>query len=158
MLGVYMHPNPKFPPSRLRGPTIKSKFKWDKVGNKCFVEFFKSIRQNDSAFIITELRDNHARGFTKRKDLDRICHDLYIQLYNHKDIFEVALRDFMSPLQGQRMTPSHKESHRGSWTLQSTRWLGGRHSVMTGYWSNSSKNCGLPSESTSTTNNTCMIK
>lgn len=41
-----------------------------------------------------ELRDNYARAFTKRKELNGICHDLYKQLYGRKDIFEGGIEGF----------------------------------------------------------------
>ena len=55
------------------------------------MEFFKSVKQKNQNAAILELKDNHGRSFTKREDLDRICHDFYKKLYQHKEIMEGAL-------------------------------------------------------------------
>lgn len=44
---------------KARGATIRSKVKWQKVGDKCSAEFFWLVRQKNSQSIIAGLRDNH---------------------------------------------------------------------------------------------------
>lgn len=78
---------------KARGATIRSRVKWNKVGNKCSVEFFKSVKQKNSSSVIMELQDNHGRVFTNRADLDHICHSFYAKLYKRKTINEEALRE-----------------------------------------------------------------
>lgn len=41
---------------------------------------------------MSELKDQQGHIFTKREDLDWICHNFYEELYRHKDIFKDALR------------------------------------------------------------------
>ena len=78
---------------KARGATIRARVKWQKVGNKCSAEFFKSVRQKNPNAVISELEDTHGRSFTKREDLERICLDFYKQLYQHKEITEETLTE-----------------------------------------------------------------
>ena len=75
---------------KARGATIRARVKWQQVGDKCSAEFFKSVRQKNSQSIISELRDEHGRCFTRKEDLDKICLDFYSNLYKHKEILEEA--------------------------------------------------------------------
>lgn len=56
---------------------MKSRIGWNDVGNKCLVEFFKLIRQNNASFISIKFQYNHGRVFTKKENLDRICYEFY---------------------------------------------------------------------------------
>lgn len=69
---------------KAKGAAIRSRVKWQKIGDKCTKEFFKSVRQKKSQAIILELRDTHGQSFTKVKDLTKICLDFYTNLYKHK--------------------------------------------------------------------------
>ena len=51
---------------------VRSRVKWQKVGNKCTAEFFKSVRQKNSQAVISELKDNNGRLFTKRECMLRL--------------------------------------------------------------------------------------
>lgn len=57
---------------KARGAAIRSKVKWQKVGDKCLADFFKSIKQKNTQSIILELRDNQGRCFTKKEELENI--------------------------------------------------------------------------------------
>ena len=59
------------------GAAIRSRVKWQQVGDRCSKEFFKSVRQKNTHMVITELKDKHGKSFTKKEDLDRICLDFY---------------------------------------------------------------------------------
>jgi exonuclease III len=83
---------------KARGATVRARVKWQKVGDKCSAEFFRSVRQKNTQAVILELRDNQGRIFTKRKDLEQICLDFYQNLYRHKDICRVALREVLEDL------------------------------------------------------------
>lgn len=83
---------------KARGATIRSRVKWQKVGDKCTEEFFRSVRQKNSHAVISELRDNHGRCFTKREDLEQICLAFYQQLYGHKEISGKAMREVLDDL------------------------------------------------------------
>lgn len=78
---------------KARGTIVRSRVTWKQVGNKWLAEFFKSLRQKNSMSVILELKDDHRRVFTKREDFDRICYDLQLKLYNHRDISVEALRE-----------------------------------------------------------------
>ena len=69
---------------KARGVIIRARVKWQKVGDKCLVEFFKSVSQRNTQTIISELRDNQGRSSTKKEDLEKICLDFYKNLYKHK--------------------------------------------------------------------------
>ena len=60
---------------KARRATIRARVKWQKVGDKCSGEFFKAVRQKNTQAIISELRDNQGRIFTRREDLEAICMD-----------------------------------------------------------------------------------
>ena len=83
---------------KARGATIRSRVKWQKVGDKCTEEFFRSVRQKNSYAVISELRDNQGRCFTKIEDLEQICLIFYQQLYGHKEISEEAMREVLDNL------------------------------------------------------------
>lgn len=70
----------------------KIKVKWKQVGNKCLAKLFKLVKHKNTKAFMTELKDQHGQIFTKREDLDRRCHNFYIELYRHKDIIEDDLR------------------------------------------------------------------
>lgn len=72
---------------------MRARVKWNSVGNKCSAEFFNLVKQRHNSSVITELQDNHGRIFTKKEDLDSICHAYYKQLYKHKPIREEAMRE-----------------------------------------------------------------
>ena len=76
---------------KARGAAIRSRVKWQQVGDKCSAEFFKSVRAKNAQALITELKDMQGKSFTKREDIERICYDFYKELYTHRDISEVAL-------------------------------------------------------------------
>ena len=80
---------------KARGATIRSRVKWQKVGDKCTEEFFRSVRQKNSQAIISELRDNHGWCFTKREDLEQICLAFYQQLYRYKTNSREAMREVL---------------------------------------------------------------
>ena len=83
---------------KARGATIRARVKWQKVGDKCTGEFFKSVRQKNTLAIISELRDTHGRSFTRKEDLEAICLDFYKNLYKHKDISEGAINEVLEGL------------------------------------------------------------
>ena len=74
---------------------MRSRVKWQKVGNKCTAEFFKSVRQKNSQAVISELKDNNGRVFTKREDLAKICLDFYSDLYKLKGVSEPAIQEIL---------------------------------------------------------------
>lgn len=76
-----------------RGAAIRARAKWQKVGDKCTAEFFKSVRQKNSQSVILELRDQHGRSFMRAEDLSKICFDFYGELYRHKEVSEEACRE-----------------------------------------------------------------
>ena len=78
---------------RARGATIRTKIKWQKVGDKCTAEFFKSVRQKKSQAVISSLKDKHGRTFTNRVDFDSICHDFHEDLYKYREVSEEALKE-----------------------------------------------------------------
>lgn len=73
-----------------RGVAVRARVKWQKVGDKCTAEFLKSARQKNSQLVISELRDQHGRNFTRVEDLSKICFDFYGELYKHKEVSEEA--------------------------------------------------------------------
>ena len=77
---------------------VRSRVKWQKVGNKCTSEFFKSVRQKNSQAVISELKDNNGRLFTKREDLAKICLDFYSNLYKLKGVSEPAIQEILEDL------------------------------------------------------------
>ena len=83
---------------KARGATIRARVKWKKVGDKCSGEFFKSVRPRNTQAIVSELRDNQGRSFTKRKDLEEICLDFYKKIYKHKEILEGAMNEVLDGL------------------------------------------------------------
>lgn len=78
---------------KARGATVRARVKRNKVSNKCLADFFSSVKRKHNAKVITELKDMHGRIFTKREDIDTICHDFYALLYKHKPIREEAMRE-----------------------------------------------------------------
>jgi len=78
---------------KARGAAIRSKVKWQQMGNRCSAEFFKSVRQKNAQSVISELKDNQRRIFTTRKDIEQICVDFNQALYKHKEISEEALEE-----------------------------------------------------------------
>lgn len=83
---------------KTRGVTIRARAKWQKVGDKCSREFFKSIRPRNVQSIISELRDNQGKSFTKKEDLEKICLDFYQNLYKYKEISEGAMNEVLEGL------------------------------------------------------------
>ena len=75
---------------KAKGATIRAMVKWKKIGNKCLEEFFKLVRPRIAQAIISKLRDNQGRSFTK-EDLEVICLEFYKNLYQHKEISEGAM-------------------------------------------------------------------
>ena len=80
------------------GAALRSRMKWQQVGDRCMADFFKSIRQKNAQAIISELKDNQGRILTTRKDMEQICVDFYQGLYKHKEISEVALEEVLRDL------------------------------------------------------------
>lgn len=78
---------------KAKGASVRARVKWNKVGNRCSVYFFSSVKQRQNAIAITELQNPHGRIFTKREDLELICHNFYAQLYKSKPISEEAMRE-----------------------------------------------------------------
>lgn len=78
---------------KARGAAIRSKVKWQQMGDRCSAEFFKSVRQKNAQSVISELKDNQRRIFTIRKDIEQICVDFNQALYKHKEISEEALEE-----------------------------------------------------------------
>ena len=83
---------------KARGATIRARVKWQKVGDKCSMEFFQSVRQKNVQTIISELRDNQGRCFTRKEDLHEICLDFYQNLYRHKENSREAMREVLDGL------------------------------------------------------------
>ena len=81
-----------------RGATLRARVKWQGIGDKCSVEFCKLVRPRNTQAIISELRDNQGRSFTKNEDLEEICLDFYKNLYKHKGILEGALNEVFEGL------------------------------------------------------------
>jgi hypothetical protein len=50
-----------------QGATIRSKAKWNKVGNKYSISSLSSLYQKNSNATILEIKDKHGRGFSKRE-------------------------------------------------------------------------------------------
>jgi hypothetical protein len=44
------------------------------------------LAQSKLCHIILDFKNTHGRWFTKREDMDRICHDFYTNLYMYHDI------------------------------------------------------------------------
>lgn len=80
---------------KARGATIRARVKWQKVGDKCLADFFKSVRQKHCQTIISVLKDKHGRIFTQKKIMERICHDFYKELYRHKEASEGAIQEVL---------------------------------------------------------------
>ena len=59
------------------GAAIRARVKWQKLGDKCSAEFFKSVRQKIPNALMTELKNNHGRIFTRQEDLQKICYEFY---------------------------------------------------------------------------------
>ena len=76
---------------KARGAALRSRLKWQQVGDRCSKEFFKSVRPKNAQATILELKDRNGRGFTKREDLEKITKEFYVKLYARKDISEEAL-------------------------------------------------------------------
>lgn len=68
------------------------------MGDKCTGEFFKSVRQKNAHAVISELRDNQGRSFTRKEDLEAICLDFYKKLYEHKEVSEEAINEVLDGL------------------------------------------------------------
>ena len=84
---------------KTRGATIRARVKWQQVGDKCFAEFFKSVRQKNSQSVLSELRDKHGRCFNKKEDLDKICLDFCKDFYAYKEVAEEALEEVFEGFQ-----------------------------------------------------------
>jgi hypothetical protein len=93
---------------KARGAAIRSRVKWQQVGDRCSAEFFKSVRQKNVQSIISEFKDNQGRIFTTRKNMEQICVDFYKALYKHKKISEEALDEVFRDLP-ITFTPSMNE-------------------------------------------------
>ena len=78
---------------KARGAAIRARVKWQKLGDKCTADFFKSVRQKYSQAVISSLKDKYGRTFTSREDFDRIFHDFYEDLYRHKEVSEGAFKE-----------------------------------------------------------------
>lgn len=83
---------------KARGATIRARVKWQKIGDKCSGEFFKSVRQKNTQAIIFELRDNKGRSFNRREDLETICLDFYKNFYKYKETSEGAINEVLEGL------------------------------------------------------------
>ena len=83
---------------KARGATIRSRVKWQKVGDKCTAEFFRSVRQKKSQAIISELKAKHGRSFTRKEDLGEICLNFYQTLYKYKAISSEGMREVLEDL------------------------------------------------------------
>lgn len=83
---------------KARGTSIRSKVKWQKLGDKCSAKFFRLVKQKNSQAVILELRDNQGRSFTRKEDLGKICLDFYQNLYMHQDISGEAIREVLEGL------------------------------------------------------------
>ena len=83
---------------KARATTLRERAKWQKVGDKCSGEFFKSVWQKNAQAIILELRDNQGMNFTKKEDLEAICLDFYKNLYKHREILEGAINEVLEGL------------------------------------------------------------
>jgi len=77
---------------------IRSRVKWQQVGDRCSAEFFKSVRQKNAQSIISELKNNQGKIFTTCKDMEQICVNFYQALYKHKEISEEALEEVLRDL------------------------------------------------------------
>lgn len=78
---------------KARGVVVRSRVKWQKVGDKYTAKFFKLVRQKIMQTVISELRDTQGRCFYKREDLKKICFDFYKNLYQYKEVSEDVLRE-----------------------------------------------------------------
>lgn len=83
---------------KARGVAIRYRVKWQKVGNKYSVEFFKLVRQKNTQVVVSKLRDKQGKIFMKKEDHGKICLDFYKDLYEYKTILEDALREVMNDL------------------------------------------------------------
>ena len=83
---------------KAKGASIRTRSKWQQVGDKCSKELFNAVRQKNTQAIIVELEDRQGRNFTKKKDFERICLDFYNDLYNHKEIIDETLMEVMKGL------------------------------------------------------------
>lgn len=84
---------------KARSAAIRSRVKWQKVGDKCLAKFFKSVRQKNTQSVISELRDNQGRCFTNHGELEKICLDFYKNLYQYKKkISKLALGEVLEDL------------------------------------------------------------
>ena len=60
---------------KTRGAAIKARVKWQKLGDKCSAKFFKSVWQKNPNALMTELKVNHGRIFTRQEDLQKMCYE-----------------------------------------------------------------------------------
>lgn len=77
-----------------RGAAIRSRVEWQKVGDKRLADFSKLVSQKNTQSIVSKLRDNQGRCFTKREKLEKICLDFYTNLYQYKKISENHLKTY----------------------------------------------------------------
>jgi hypothetical protein len=85
---------------KARGAALRSRVRWQQVGDKCTKEVFRSVRPKTTQAAITELKDRQGRCYTKRKELEKITKDFYGELYGHKDISEETLTKVMEDVPG----------------------------------------------------------
>lgn len=56
------------------------------------------VRPKNVQAVISKLRDNYGRSFTKKEDLEKICLDFYKDLYKYKEILERTLNKILEDL------------------------------------------------------------
>jgi len=80
---------------RVERAVLRSRIKWQQVGDKCSKEFFRLVRLKNIQAAISEFKDRQCRCFTKKEELEKITKNFYEVLYGHKDISEDALTKAM---------------------------------------------------------------
>ena len=97
-VGKYKHLLEESDMRKVKGAVVRSRVKWQMIGDKCTSDYFKSVRQKNTRTIISELKDKYGRIFTKSEELGQICLDFYQDLYQHKGDSEEAIKKILEDL------------------------------------------------------------
>ena len=100
-----------FEDQKAEGLRIRSRMKWNQVGDACTKEFFQANRERTGASLVSILEDAQGHVCNDQEGLERVCSDYYGKLYIKGD--ELAAKAGVEAQAfsciGDRLSPSKKE-------------------------------------------------
>jgi hypothetical protein len=70
-----------FETKKAAGQRLRSRLKWNRVGNIALKEFYRATKERSGTSQITELEDSAGAHKTNQKGLEEVCVQYYSELY-----------------------------------------------------------------------------